>query len=58
LIIRATVGKETMEKQEEHKTFGHLAKLHYHSLYFDVVLPIHVTGKVDLTTAITAAQTN
>jgi len=52
------VGKETMEKQEEHKTFGHLAKLHYHSLYFDVVLPIHVTGKVDLTTAITAAQTN
>jgi hypothetical protein len=36
------MGKETMEKQEEHKTFGHLAKLYYHSLYFDV-LPIHVT---------------
>jgi hypothetical protein len=50
--------KQTMEEQEERKTYGHLAKFRYRCLYLEDVLPIHVRGKVVLTAAITATLTN
>jgi hypothetical protein len=52
------VEKETMEKQEENKTYGHLANSVIIVCIMMMFLPIYFTAKEVVAIAITATLTN